>query len=91
MGQATGLSTAVTFILTMVIGLVLGMAFMYCIMSAKRTSKYAVTVDKSCHTSTHINVQPTAPAGPIYEDVCPAPKEEIEMKSNQVYGPIRHN
>ena len=91
MGQATGLSTAVTFILTMVIGLVLGMALMHCIMSAKRTSKHAVTVDESSHTSTHISVQPTAPAGPVYEDVSPAPKEEIELKSNQAYGPISHN
>ena len=83
-GQATGLSTVVTFILTMVIGLVLGMALMYCIMSAKRTNKYAVTGDESSHMAT----LPTASVGPVYEDVCPAPKEDIELKSNQAYGPI---
>ena len=64
---------------------------MYCIMSAKRTSKYAVTAAKSSHTSRHVNVQPTAPAGPVYEDVSPVPKEQIELKSNQAYGPIRQD
>ena len=87
-GQATGLSAVVTFILTMVIGLVLGMALMYCITSAKGTSKYTVSVDESSHPSILADAQPTAPAGPIYEDVSPASKEEIELKCNEAYGPI---
>ncbi len=31
------------------------------------------------------NVGPTAPAGPVYEEV--SPKEEIELNNNQAYGP----
>ena len=33
--------------------------------------------------------QQTIPAGPVYEEVS-QPKEEIELKTNQVYGPVRH-
>ena len=29
---------------------------------------------------------PTAPAGPVYEEV--SPKEEIELNTNQAYGPV---
>ncbi len=32
------------------------------------------------------NVEPTAPAGPVYEEV--SPKEEIELNTNQAYGPV---
>ena len=32
------------------------------------------------------NVRPTAPAGPVYEEV--SPKEEMELKTNQAYGPV---
>ncbi len=33
------------------------------------------------------NLGPTAPAGPVYEEV--SPKEEIELNTNQAYGPVR--
>ncbi len=33
------------------------------------------------------NVGPTLPAGPVYEEV--SPKEEIELNTNQAYGPVR--
>ena len=32
------------------------------------------------------NVGPTVPAGPVYEEV--SPKEEIELNTNQAYGPL---
>ncbi len=32
------------------------------------------------------NAGPTAPAGPVYEEV--SPKEEIELNTNQAYGPV---
>ncbi len=32
------------------------------------------------------NVGPTTPAGPVYEEV--SPKEEIELNTNQAYGPV---
>ena len=31
-------------------------------------------------------VQPPAPAGPVYEEV--SPKEKIELNINQAYGPL---
>ena len=64
---------------------------MYCIMSAKRTSNKTVRSNENSSPSMFMNVQPTALAGPVYEDVSPAPNEEIELKSNQAYGPIGHN
>ena len=33
-----------------------------------------------------VNVGPTVPAGPVYEEV--SPKEEIELNTNQAYGPV---
>ncbi len=32
------------------------------------------------------NVGPTVPASPVYEEV--SPKEEIELNTNQAYGPL---
>ena len=32
------------------------------------------------------NVGPTTPVGPVYEEV--SPKEEIELNTNQAYGPV---
>ncbi len=32
------------------------------------------------------NVGPTAPAGPVYEEV--SLKEEIELNTNKAYGPV---
>ena len=32
------------------------------------------------------NVGPTAPAGPVYEEV--SHKEEIELNTNKAYGPV---
>ena len=62
-----------------ILGFLAGLLVMYLI-----TRKKAVYSTAEGQTS----VQPTAPAGPVYEDVSPAPKEEIELKSNQAYGPV---
>ncbi len=32
------------------------------------------------------NVGPIPPVGPVYEEV--SPKEEIELNTNQAYGPV---
>ncbi len=39
-------------------------------------------------TERKANVGPTgaAPAGPVYEEV--SPKDEIELNTNQAYGPV---
>ncbi len=33
-----------------------------------------------------VNLRPTAPVGPVYEEM--SPKEEIELNTNQAYGPV---
>ena len=49
-----------------------------------------VTRKKVAHSSAEgqTSVQPTIPVGPIYEDVSPTSKEEIELKSNKAYGSV---
>ena len=47
-----------------------------------RTRKKAVYSTAKEHTRV------TVPVDPVYADVSPASKEEIELKSNQAYGPI---
>ena len=37
-------------------------------------------------TEGQTNTVSTAPAGPVYEEV--SPKEEIELNTNQAYGPL---
>ncbi len=39
-------------------------------------------------TEGQANVGPTAQAGPVYEEVPVSPKEEIELNTNQAYGPL---
>ncbi len=71
------LCTTVTFIVAMVSGCVCGALLMYWIMRKK--AQYSPA------TEGQANVGPTAPAGPVYEEV--SPKEEIELNTNQAYGP----
>ena len=40
----------------------------------------------SPETEKQANVGPTVPASPVYEEV--SPKEEIELNTNQTYGPV---
>ncbi len=40
----------------------------------------------STKTTTLSGVGPPPPAGPVYEEV--SPKEEIELNTNQAYGPV---
>ncbi len=49
--------------------------------SRKKTAVYSPAAKEQA------NVRPTAqPAGPVYEEV--SPKEEIELNTNQAYGPV---
>ena len=53
---------------------------------------YVITRKRAVYTPAEgqYNVQPTVPAGPVYEEVSTASKEVIELKSNQAYGPVGH-
>ncbi len=72
----------ITFIVTLVIGFLAGLLTGLLVMHL-RSRKKAVY---SPATEGQANVGPTAPAGPVYEEV--SPKEEIELNTNQAYGPL---
>ncbi len=76
--QVAVLCTTVTFTVATVSGCVCGALLMYWLMRKK--AKYSPA------TEGQANVGLTAPAGPVYEEV--SPKEEIELNTNQAYGPV---
>ncbi len=74
---AVSISVVVTAIVFMIIGLLMGLLIMYLFTHKKNV--YLPAKEQA-------NVGPTAPAGPVYEEV--SPKEEIELNTNQAYGPV---
>ena len=78
--QVVGISVVVTFIVSVLIGLAVGVGMTFLIMRDK-THK---TVDVPTEAPPQ-QQQPTP--GPLYEEVAPA-KEEIELKTNEAYGPV---
>ena len=75
---AVSISVVVTAIVFMIIGLFVGLLIMYLFMHKKNV--YSPSAKEQA------NVGPTVPAGPVYEEV--SPKEEIELNTNQAYGPV---
>ncbi|XP_064403372.1 uncharacterized protein LOC135349149 [Halichondria panicea] len=75
---AVSISVVVTAIVFMIIGLFVGLLIMYLFMHKKNVY--------SPSPKERANVGPTVPAGPVYEEV--SPKEEIELNTNQAYGPV---
>ena len=71
----------VTFIVSVLIGLAVGVGVTYLIIHDK-TRK---TVDVPTEAPPQQQQQPTP--GPLYEEVAPA-EEEIELKTNEAYGPV---
>ena len=69
----------VTAIVFMIIGLLIGLLIMYLFMHKKNV--YLPAAKEQA-----INVGPTVPASPVYEEV--SHKEEIELNTNQAYGPV---
>ncbi len=70
-------SVVVTAVLFTVIGLLMGLLIMF----MRKKAVYSPSAKERA------NVGPTAPAGPVYEEV--SPKEEIELNTNQACGPVR--
>ncbi len=77
-GVAIAISVIITFIVAVVIGIFIGLLVMY--LCVRKKAVYSPTVEGQA------NVGPTAPAGPVYEEV--SLKEEIELNTNKAYGPI---
>ncbi len=64
--------------MSVIIGFLAGVMLTYLCMRKKTV--YSPTAEGQA------NVGPTAPAGPVYEEV--SLKEEIELNTNKAYGPI---
>ncbi len=79
-GAAISISVVITFIVTIVIGFLTGILVMH--LCSRKKAVYSPAPDGIAN----YNVGPTAPAGPVYEEV--SPKEEIELNNNQAYGPV---
>ncbi len=76
--QVVVICTTVTFIVAMVSGCASGALLTYWIMRKKTVFSPAAE-----------GQGPTVPAVPVYEEV--SPKEDIEMNTNQAYGPCSVN
>ncbi len=77
-GEAIAISFIITFIVAAILGFLTGLLVMH-LCSRKKAVYSSATKEKA-------NVGPTAPVGPVYEEV--SPKEEIELNTNQAYGPV---
>ena len=73
-----GMSAVVAFFVALVIGFLFGISTIFLLNCIK----------KSVHLQAKANPQPTAPADADYEQISSVIREEIELKSNQAYGPI---
>ena len=83
-GEAVGITFAVSVISSVAVGFLLGLLVMYLIMRS-RMNKYSVSTGEQ-------QTAPTVP-GPVYEEVSPQTdkdKEVIELETNLAYGPVRH-
>ena len=70
----------VSFIVSVLIGLAVGVGVPYLVMHGKTRKTVDVLTEAPPQQQ-----QPTP--GPLYEEVAPA-KEEIELKTNEAYGPV---
>ncbi|XP_064402852.1 uncharacterized protein LOC135348532 isoform X1 [Halichondria panicea] len=77
-GATLAIGVTTTFVASTILGFLAGLLVMYSF-----TRKKAVYYTRKTALSV---VQPTKPVGPVYEEV--SPKEEIELNTNQAYGPV---
>ena len=76
--MAVTISVVITFIVTLVVGFISG--FITSTLCSRKKAVYSPTVQGQA------NIGPTAPAGPVYEEV--SHKEEIELNTNKAYGQV---
>ena len=74
-GAAVGVTLAVSAVVVTILGFLAGLLVMYLI--TRKKAVYSIPEG-----------QTTVPVGPVYEDISLSSKEEIELKSNQAYGPV---
>ncbi len=79
MGATIAISVVISSSLTLVIGFIAG--FITSTLCSRKKAVYSPT------TEGQANIGPTAPAGPVYEEV--SHKEEIELNTNSAYSPVK--
>ncbi len=79
LGIAVSVSVVVTAALFTIIGFLTGLLVMYLCYHKKVAHFPAAEGQANARSS-------TVPVGPVYEEV--SPKEEIELNTNQAYGPL---
>ena len=72
------MSTGITFLIATLLGFLSGLVVMY--LFSRKKAVFSSAAEGQA------NVRPIASTGPVYEEVLP--KEEIELNTNQVYGPV---
>ncbi|XP_064401761.1 complement receptor type 1-like [Halichondria panicea] len=77
-GEILSISVVVTAVAFIVIGFLTGLLVMH-LCSRKKAVYFPAAKGQA-------NIRPTTPVGPVYEEV--SPKEEIELNTNQAYGPL---
>ena len=77
---STGEAIAISFVITFIVAAILGLLVMHLCSGSCKKAVYSPA------TKEQANIGPTAPVGPVYEEV--SPKDEIELNTNQAYGPV---
>ncbi|XP_064407697.1 uncharacterized protein LOC135352442 isoform X2 [Halichondria panicea] len=78
LGIAVSVSVIITAALFIIIGFLTGLLVIY-LRYHKKAAHFPAAEGQG-------NARSTAPVGPVYEEV--SPKEEIELNTNQAYGPL---
>ncbi len=78
-GATIAISVVISSFISIVIGFLAGLLVMH--LCSRKKAVYSPAAEGQA------NVGPTAPVGPVYEEV--SPKEKIELNTNQAYGPVR--
>ncbi len=77
-GAVIAISVIISSFLSVVVGFLAGLLVMH--LCSRKKAVYVPAAKEQA------NIGPTVPAGPVYEEV--SPKEEIELNTNQAYGPL---
>ncbi len=77
--EITGMSTGITLLMATLLGFLSGLVVMH--LCSRKKAVYS-----SAAKGGQANVRPIASVGPVYEEVLP--KQEIELNTNQAYGPV---
>ncbi len=77
-GATIAISVFITFVVAAILGFLTGLLVMH--LRYRKKAVYSPAAEGQASTRS------TAPAGPVYEEV--SPKEEIELNTNQAYGPV---